>query len=70
MTCSLMSTINRYNPEVSYSAAIDGDRQKNSSSDPISVLFDYGTVYAGPVNGTTFAVDQDKAMVIQKYTLK
>jgi hypothetical protein len=70
MTCSLMSTINRYNPKVRYSAANDGSRETNSSSDPISLLFNYGTVYSGPVNGTTFAVDQDQAMVIHKYTLE
>lgn len=70
MTCSLMAINTKYNTGVPYSAAYDGSRAPNSSSDPHSLLFDYGSLYLGRVNGTTWAVDQDEAILLQQYSLE
>jgi hypothetical protein len=70
MTCSLMAWDTKYNEGVRYSAAADGSITPNSSTNPHSLLFNYGSLYRGTVNGTTWAVDQDEAILLQQYSLK
>ena len=70
MTCSLMAWDTKYNEGVRYSAAADGSIAPNSSTNPHSLLFNYGSLYRGTVNGTTWAVDQDEAILLQQYSLK
>ncbi|KAH6638205.1 hypothetical protein C7974DRAFT_156147 [Boeremia exigua] len=69
MTCSLMARNSKYNIAVGYSAAFDGSMSPNSSTNPRSLLFEYGTNYRGSVKGITWAVDQDESRLLTKYTV-
>lgn len=70
MTCSLMAINTKYNTGVPYSVAFDGSRASNSSRNPHSLLFEYGSLYQGKIDGTTWAVDRDRATMLETYSLK
>jgi hypothetical protein len=68
MTCSLMAYNTKYNTGIPYSITGDGTLAPNSSNNPHSLLFDYGTLYRGTINGTTWAIDKDRALQSKQYS--
>ncbi|KAJ8117285.1 hypothetical protein OPT61_g1490 [Boeremia exigua] len=69
MTCSLMAINTKYNAGVMYSAGGDGTRLPDTSDKPMSLLFNYGSLYRGKINGTTWAVDRQRAITLSEYTV-